>query len=784
MKQYRIVLMALSLNISYGVSSLAVGWSIFSEERGDWEKYQNKSVGFKKTESTSRRSGGKNKKLLFLMGLLTKPVLSFASDRGADSIVESKYTMGENLLLNQEYNQAAKWFEEAADQGHVESQIKMGDLNYQGHLQGLMGSLYSIFTGSQYEEARKWYKKAAEQGSLEAKFKIGESYMYGLKDPSQSLEWYEKAAEGGYVDSQYRLGNIYKSGGFGLEINNTKSLYWYEKAAEQGKSEAQITLGSCYQSGCLDLDKNLSKAVYWIEKAVEGGREGLEDSLGVLHILQTVMNVDESYEPQIIEFIRGKAEQEVSPSRDFFQVLLGGYYEMGRGVDQDYKKAKTWYELSIKNAENPLDFDVKKNIGPGEAAILESFSGISEGSNNLGQLYAYGKIGAKENFFGSVPNYEEAKRWFDMAADQGHPTAEYNLGNMYYFGRGVEKNYGTARYWYDLSAEKGLPYALHNLGVLYRDGLGGIQDYEEAFGYFSKSASLSFNDAFYNQALMMQEGKGVEQDGMLASRQFKLLLEDGYKYNHTGVIDMLERRFKWEDLSINKKDPHASMMLGWEHTLNWGIVPTNCMQAKKYYEEAIKQGSVLAEVKLGFLYSKLGYNKEAVKMMKGPAKEENFMANHNLGIWYRDGVGVDQDYLEAKRFLKRAAESGYTESQSALGEIYYRGWGVSKDYGKARKWFKKSEIGGGSSTLIHQAGLYSDGLGGDQDYIEARRLYKKAADQGHVLAFHKLAELYEQGLGGEKDYHAAKVCYEQAEEKGLPSLGQLALLKTKHTLGL
>jgi len=38
------------------------------------------------------------------------------------------------------------------------------------------------------------------------------------------------------------------------------------------------------------------------------------------------------------------------------------------------------------------------------------------------------------------------------AAQQGDPEAQYQLGNAYYYGKGVPQDYKEAQMWYDKSA--------------------------------------------------------------------------------------------------------------------------------------------------------------------------------------------------------------------------------------------------------------------------------------------------------------------------------------------
>ena len=48
-------------------------------------------------------------------------------------------------------------------------------------------------------------------------------------------------------------------------------------------------------------------------------------------------------------------------------------------------------------------------------------------------------------------------KWYTLAAEQGHASAQYNLGFMYNNGRGVPQDDKTAVKWHTLAAEQGMP---------------------------------------------------------------------------------------------------------------------------------------------------------------------------------------------------------------------------------------------------------------------------------------------------------------------------------------
>jgi uncharacterized protein len=55
---------------------------------------------------------------------------------------------------------------------------------------------------------------------------------------------------------------------------------------------------------------------------------------------------------------------------------------------------------------------------------------------------------------------------------------------------------------------------------------------------------------------------------------------------------------------------------------------------------------------------------------------------------YKNGNGVVQDYAEAVKWYRLAAEQGYADAQYNLGLMYDYGNGVVQDYAEAVKWYR------------------------------------------------------------------------------------------------
>lgn len=57
---------------------------------------------------------------------------------------------------------------------------------------------------------------------------------------------------------------------------------------------------------------------------------------------------------------------------------------------------------------------------------------------------------------------------------------------------------------------------------------------------------------------------------------------------------------------------------------------------------------------------------------------------------YCYGDGVEQDYAEAFKWYKTAAEQGNASAQNMVGLCYYCDDGIAQNYTEAFKWYKKS----------------------------------------------------------------------------------------------
>jgi TPR repeat protein len=157
---------------------------------------------------------------------------AFAGVAEAQHDLAAIYTAGHGGV-KVDYERAAQWFREAADNGVANARYNLGVLYHQG-----MGVERSI------EDAIKWYTAAADLGHPEAQYNLGIAYIEGIGvpyDPSKASNYFENAAKSGITEAAYNLGLIHENGLLG-QAKPDEALMWYKTAADKGSPEAKAAL--------------------------------------------------------------------------------------------------------------------------------------------------------------------------------------------------------------------------------------------------------------------------------------------------------------------------------------------------------------------------------------------------------------------------------------------------------------------------------------------------------------------------------------------------------------
>ncbi len=388
------------------------------------------------------------------------------------------YAKAEGVPMN--WDEAFRWWGKAAGQGHPESVKRMEDLRKleetrkaaeQGDAEAQYRFAEHCFWGTDMEEdeeeAAKWFRKAAEQGHAEAQAQLGLCYFDGMgveEDDAEAVKWWRRAADQDDQFALYRLGECYLDG-IGVDMDCDKArecfrraaeikdaedevqyfgsesqkmldaILAYEKnlsAAEQGDAEAQISVGEFF-AGRRNSDEEAFK---WYRKAAEQGHPEAQYELGLWYDGLGGSGVEED-EAEAVKWYRKAAEQ----GHDLARNALSICYEKGIGVAKDPDEAKKWKEMYLQSGVPVV-------------------------------LYTTGMQLAKRGRPGDV---EEAVKYWRRAAEWKNPSlkavpavaaAQYQLGKCYYYGIVLQEDKAAGIEWFRKAAKNGDSDAKAMLDVL------------------------------------------------------------------------------------------------------------------------------------------------------------------------------------------------------------------------------------------------------------------------------------------------------------------------------
>ncbi len=108
---------------------------------------------------------------------------------------------------------------------------------------------------------------------------------------------------------------------------------------------------------------------------------------------------------------------------------------------------------------------------------------------------------------------------------------------------------------------------------------------------------------------------------------------------------------------------------------------------------------------------------------------------------YLEGLGVEQNSIEAVRLLRSASKKGHVRAQIKLAELLRVGKGCERDEDGAFRLYKLAADEGSASALFSVGDLLENGIGCEENRDLAIEYYEKAALHGDVAASDRLIAL-------------------------------------------
>ncbi|SEP72967.1 caspase family protein [Neolewinella agarilytica] len=209
-----------------------------------------------------------------------------------------------------------------------------------------------------------------------------------------------------------------------IENENTSPTDLHKEAIVLSKASSPDAKGklSFMYRRAVGVSRNYEIALQLAQDAAKEGDAFAQNNLAMLYMSGKGVPVNVKN-----AFYWGKKSAD---NGDVFGQFLTGYcYEGGRGVDQSDSLAIIYYTLSANQ-------------------------GYTSPQINLALIFADENRGN---------DMKKAFYWYSMAAENGHPKAQNNLGSMYLRGDGVEQSDIKAIEYYRRAAQQGHKTAQDNL---------------------------------------------------------------------------------------------------------------------------------------------------------------------------------------------------------------------------------------------------------------------------------------------------------------------------------
>jgi len=218
------------------------------------------------------------------------------------------------------------------------------------------------------------------------------------------------------------------------------------------------------------------------------------------------------------------------------------------------------------------------------------------------------------------------------AAEDGHIEAQYILGGMYEIGIGVARNNWECARWWQKAANQGHVDSQKALGSMYFSGRGVPLSYEKAMELYLMAAEQGHPHAQKYVALGYRRGLGLTADP--------------------------EKAAYWQAEADKQSGPETTVAF----IEAFEKPETEVHSDKEIFDEFLRQAE------------------------KGTTR-----AYFYVGAAYTAGVGVPQDYAEAEKWYRKAADLKLHAGFAALGLFYQLGQGVEQDRVKAQTWYLVAE---------------------------------------------------------------------------------------------
>ena len=335
-------------------------------------------------------------------------------------------------------------------------------------------------------------------------------------------------------------------------------------------------------------------------------------------------------------------------------------------------------------------------------------------------------------------------------AEAGQMQSQFNLGRIYYAGYGdTQRDDALARKWFGLAAGNGHVPAEAQYGAMLREGRGGPVDEAAGLAHLKHAADQGdhYGEALYAFLTLSAVSK-IDNDKP-----------------HPELVAMLEK-------AADAGEVVAQNYLGRVVYLYAIGAPHDRAKVIRYLQMAAAQNDPSSMFDLGqYYYAGSGVEKDPAKGLDlirrsselGYGDAEAFYA---FGGYVKGQFGVARDVDAAVRSLKSSVLHGSADGAYYLGLLSEDGLGMAKDPATTVGYYRKAAEGKSADGMARYGICLIRGFGVGADVAGGVAMVRAGAEADSVIGQNALGKLYFSGLGVPRDLHQAAIWLRKAAAQG------------------
>ncbi|KAG1464918.1 hypothetical protein G6F56_004987 [Rhizopus delemar] len=293
--------------------------------------------------------------------------------------------------------------------------------------------------------------------------------------------------------------------------------------------------------------------------------------------------------------------------------------------------------------------------------------GDAEAQFLLGNCYGMGALGWSVN-------QEQAFSCFSQSAKQGHPEASYRAGVCCELGLGVAKDGVRAVMFFKKAAHLLHVPSMYKLGVIMMRGYCGHHvSRREAIIWLQRAAAqgetMKVNkDVVLPEALhalaIVQLSKECEDTSMIPDNNYAVeLLKNAAKL---GYAPSQYKLGQYYECGLHVPEDEARSIYWYQKAAAQNYAEAALAMSGWYLTGSINTKAIAQSDDQAFAWARMA----SFLARKAQLKMVNANANYSLGVYYKNGIGVDPSKEKSMKWFKRAASLGHTEAMKLISSDF------------------------------------------------------------------------------------------------------------------